>query len=73
MSFSVGPRFALEIAAGDAARGVVFLGVIDGQRKEVDALLRLLGRDYGRDHGGFAIGGDHGAVGLTGDLSGFEG
>ena len=29
--------FALEIAAGNAAGGVVFLLVVDGQRQEVDA------------------------------------
>ena len=47
VSFSVGPRFALEIAAGNAAGGVVLLGVVDGQREEVDAGLRLLGGDHG--------------------------
>ena len=40
--------FALEVAAGNAAGRVVFLVVVDGQRQEVDACLRLLGRDHGR-------------------------
>ena len=63
--------FALEIAAGNAAGRVVFLGVIDGQRQEVDAGFRLLGGDDGREHGGLAVSGDDGAVGLTRDLAGF--
>ena len=63
---------ALEVAAGNAAGGVVFLGVVDGQRQEVDARLRLLGGDHGRDDGGFAVGGDDGAVGLAGYLAGLE-
>ena len=58
---------ALEIAAGNPAGGVVFFRVIDGERKEIDAFLRLLGRDDGGEHGGLAIGGEHGAVGLARD------
>ena len=34
--------FALEIAAGNAAGRVIFFRVVDGERKEVDAFLRLL-------------------------------
>ena len=64
--------FALEIAARNAAGGVVFFGVIDGQRQEVDAFLRLLGRHDCGENRGFAIGGEHGAVGLTRDLSGLQ-
>ena len=63
---------ALEVAAGNAAGRVVFLGVVDGQRQEVDAGLRLLGRDHGRDDGGLAVGGDDGAVGLARNLAGFQ-
>ena len=62
--------FALEVAAGNAARGVEFLLVVDGERQEVDAFARLLGGDDGREHGGLAIGGDDGAVGLACDLAG---
>ena len=65
VSFSVGRPFALEIAAGDAARGEVFFLVVDGEREEVDSDLRLLGRDDGRDHGGVAVGGEHRAVSLA--------
>jgi hypothetical protein len=35
VSFSVGPRLALEEAAGDLARGIVFFLVVDGQREEI--------------------------------------
>ena len=34
--------------------------------------LRLLGGDDGRQNGGFAVGGDDGAVGLAGYLAGLE-
>ena len=65
--------FALEIAAGDAARGIEFFLVVDGERQEIDAFARRLGRDHGREHGGIAIGCDHGTVGLTRHFAGFEG
>jgi hypothetical protein len=65
--------FALEIAARDLAGGEVLFLVVDGQREEVLAGLRLLGRDDGGEHHGLAIGGEHGAVGLAGDLAGLEG
>ena len=64
--------FALEIAAGNAARGVGLFLIVDGQRQEVDAFPRRLGGDDGGEHDGLAVGGHHGAVGLTGDLSGFK-
>ena len=35
--------FALEVAAGNAARGVGFLLIVDGQRQEVDAFAGRLG------------------------------
>ena len=37
------PAFALEVAAGNAARGVGLLDVVDGQGQEVDAFARRLG------------------------------
>ena len=67
------PAFALEIAAGNAAGRVIFFRVVDGQREEVDAFLRRLGGDDGGEHGGLAVGGEDGAVGLAGDLAGLEG
>ena len=65
--------FALEIAARDLAGGVGLFLVVDGQREEIEARLRLLGRNDGGEHDGLAIGGEHGAVGLARDLAGLEG
>ena len=67
------PAFALEEAAGNAAGGVIFFLVVDGERKEIDAFLRLLGGHDGGEHGGLAVGGEHGAVGLARDAAGLEG
>ena len=64
--------FALEVAAGNTAGRIVFFGVVDGEREEVDAFLRLLGRHHGGDHGGLAVGGEHGAVGLARYPAGLE-
>ena len=59
--------FALEEAARDASgREGLFL-VVDRKRKEIDALPGLLLRHRGTEHGGFAIGHEHGAVRLAGD------
>src|SRR6478672_4205315 len=52
------------VSAGDAARGVGLFLIVDGQRQEVDAFPWGLGGDDGGEHDGFAIGGQHGAVGL---------
>ena len=65
--------FALEIAARNAAGGVVLFLVVDGQRQEVDAFARRLGGDDGRQNLGLPVGGDDGAVGLAGYFSGLEG
>ena len=67
-----GPAFALEIAAGNAARGVGLFLIVDGEREEVDAFAGRLGGDDGGEHDGLAIGRHHGAVGLTRDFSGFK-
>ena len=66
------PAFTLEIAAGNAAGGVGLLLIIDGERQEIDAFARRLGGHDGGEYDGLAVGGHHGAVGLTGDLAGFE-
>ena len=66
------PAFALEIAAGNAARGVGLFLVVDGQRQEVDAFARRLGGDDGGEHDGLAIGRHHGAIGLARDFAGFK-
>jgi len=64
--------FALEVAAGNLAGSVGLFLVVDGQWEEVEARLRLLGRDDGGENDRLAIGGEYGSVGLTGDLAGFE-
>ena len=64
---------ALEKAARDAAGRVIFFRVVDCERQEVDAFLRLLRRHDGGEHGGLAVGGDDGAVGLARNAPGLEG
>ena len=63
---------ALEIAARNAARREGLFLIIDRQGKEIDPGLGCLGRDDSGKNRGFAIGRDDGAVGLAGDLAGFE-
>ena len=46
--------FALEEAAGDAARGVGLLDVVDGQREEVLVRIGFLAGDCGDQHHGVA-------------------
>src|SRR6218665_449306 len=64
--------FALEIATRDLAGSVGLFLVVDGQREEVLARLRRLGRNDGGENYGFAVGGENGAVSLTGDLARFQ-
>ncbi len=64
--------FPLEIATGNAAGGEGLFLVVHGQREEIDPRLRRFGGDDGREHDGLAIGGEHGGVGLAGDLAGLE-
>ena len=45
---------------------------MDGEGEKVLPGLGLLQRDDRREHGGFAPGGEHGAVGLTGHAAGFQ-
>ena len=74
VSRSVGAALALEIAARNLAGGVVAFLVIDGEREEVHALLwGFGGADHGGQHDGFAIGGQHRTIGLTGNLAGLKG
>ena len=63
---------ALEISAGNAARGEGLLLIVDGEREEILAGLGRLGRDHGGENGGLAPGREHGAVGLAGDLARLE-
>ena len=67
-----GPAFAFEVAAGNAAGCVGLFLIVHGERQEIDTFARRLGGDDGGKHDGLAIGGDHGTIGLTRDLAGFE-
>ena len=67
-----GTALPLEIAAGNTAgREGLFL-IVDGEREEVLTGLGVFGADDGGEHGRIAPGRHHGAVGLAGDLAGFE-
>ena len=61
--------FALEVAAGNTARGVSLFLVVTGEREKIDASLRLLGRNDRRNDDCFSVGCDNGPVGLTCNLS----
>ena len=64
--------FTLEEAAGNLARGVRLLLVVDGQREEVLAGPRILRRDSGDEHDGVVEAHERRARGLAGDLAGFD-
>ena len=64
--------FTLEVTAGDLAGGVGLFLIVDGQGEEIDAGLDAAGADDGGEHGGLAILGDDGGIGLAGHLAGFE-
>jgi hypothetical protein len=67
-----GLGFALEEAAGNLARGIGLLDVVDRQREEILARLGRLGGDHGRqDHGAVDVD-HHSAAGLTGDFARFH-
>ncbi len=66
------PALALEEAAGDLAGGERLLLVVHGQREEVLAGSGALHPDGGAQHDRIAVAGQHGAVGLAGDLAGLQ-
>ncbi len=65
-------RLALEETARHLAGGIVFFLVVDRQREKVLSRLRFLGEGHIGHHAGLAQGGDHAAIGLTGDLARFQ-
>ena len=67
-----GPAFTLEEPAGDLAGGERLLLVVDGEREEVLARPGGFHPDGGAQNDGVAVAGEHGAVGLAGDLAGFQ-
>ena len=68
-----GASLAAEEAAGDLADGVQPLFKLDGQREEVDALAGLVGHHGGGQQDGLSAGDGHGAMGLLGQPTGFQG
>ena len=64
--------FALEEAAGELARGIGLLDVVDGEREEVLAGLGFLLGDDGRENHGVVHLADDGAGSLAGDFAGGE-
>ena len=67
-----GPPLALDEAAGELARGVDLLAIVDRQREEVEPLAA--GGDDGGDQGHrVAEADDDGAAGLLGQLAGLDG
>ena len=64
--------FTLEEAARDAPGGRELFLIVDGEREEVLPFLHRLGGGDSAQHHGFAIGRQHGAIGLTGNTPGFQ-
>ena len=71
VSLVLGPRLALDEAAGELAGGVGSLAVLDLEREEVAAGDGITG-DSGDEDGGIAETDHDRAMGLLGELSGFE-
>ena len=67
-----GLAFALEEAAGNAARGIGVFAVVDGERKEVNSFALARGMARGDEHHGVAHADNHRAVGLLGQLAGLN-
>src|SRR6266436_5570502 len=63
---------AFEKASGDLSGGKRLLLVINCEREEILTGLCRFHRDRSAQNRGFAVGGDHGAVGLPGELPGLE-
>jgi hypothetical protein len=63
-----GTALAAEERAGDLAHGIHALLDVDGEGEEIDSLPYLAVGDCGGEHLGVTDLGDHGAVGLKGQL-----
>src|SRR5690606_17162133 len=64
--------FTLEVATRDLASGKGLFLVVHGQREEVHSRLRRTTVNDGGQNYGLAVGGQHSAVSLTGDATGFQ-
>ena len=67
-----GPSLALEVAAREFASGRRFFAVVNREREEIEFVPCGIAGDGGDDQDGFAVGNDGGAVGLFGELAGFD-
>src|ERR1039458_9502814 len=67
-----GSSLAFEVAAGEFARRRCFLAVVNGEREKVEFVSCGIAGDSGDDQDGFAVGNDGGAIGLFGELAGFD-
>src|SRR5204862_5927817 len=67
-----GPALALKEAAGDLAGGEGLFLVVDGQREEILTGLGRFCRHRGAQNCCFAIGREHRAIGLPGNLAGLK-
>ena len=65
-------RFALKETARNFTGGIVFLLVVNRQGEEVLTGFLFLSKGHVCHNRGFAKGGNHGAVSLTGNLAGFQ-
>ena len=65
------PTFALDEAAGEFARGVDLLAIIDRQREEIEPFTAGAGNDGDQGHR-VADSDDHGAAGLLGKMAGLD-
>ena len=65
------PALALDEAAGELARGIGLLAVIDGQGEEIEALPAGRGDDGDQRHR-VADSHDHGTAGLLGEMTGLD-
>ena len=72
ISFSVGPAFAFEVAAGELAGRGRFFAVIDREREKILAGFGLGRGDRGHEDDGIAQSDGDGAVGLFGQFAGFD-
>ena len=68
-----GTALTAEEAARDLPGGELLLLVVDGQRKEVDALAGRVGGNRCREHRAAFVGHEDGAIGLLGHSAGLEG
>gem|GEM_PF-6150307 len=72
VSFSVGRPSLLKVAAGDLARRVAPLLIVHSEWEKVHAGPHRFCCYHGGQHARFTILGEHGTVGLAGELSGLK-